>query len=214
MLHDPSQSAASSFHEIMWAIHALKVNWQKTSAEDPTEVTRVNAIEPYINALDQIDEAAKKTFFISKASVSIQSRLEELVFTTYMSCFKAKLARSACLSKYPSASQRRIFFERMNTSLRDVVRAFLALKRLSPMAIISWDILHRAMTAALLLAGVETVMSVRDSQELLQKLAKSLASSEGDKAQSEAAGMISAGFRHALDTLRYLLDKMPASPYI
>lgn len=98
----------------------------------------------------------------------------------------------------------------MNASLRDVVRAFLALKRLSPVAIISWDILHHAMTAALLLAGIETIMSTRDSQELLQKLTKSLASSiQPEEPHSEAAMMVSAGYRHTLDTLQYLLDKMP-----
>lgn len=196
-------------------IHALKVNWQKTSAEDPAAVRKVNAVEPYINALEQIEKAAEKAFLVSKASVPIQGRLEELAYTVYIFCFKASLARSACLSNCPSTLQRQVFFKHMNISLREVIRAFLALKRLSPIAIISWDILHLAITAALLLAATETVMSIRDSRELLLKLAKSLSSiGQAEERPSEAADMMSAGFRHGLDTLQYLLDKGPALPHV
>ena len=96
----------------------------------------------------------------------------------------------------------------MNASLREVVRAFLALKRLSPIAIVSWDILHRAITAALLLAGIEKVMSIRESQVLLEKFTRSLESTaEAEESGSEAAMMIVAPFRHAVDTLRHLLRK-------
>lgn len=64
------------------------------------------------------------------------------------------------------------------------------------------------MTSALLLGGIETVIGLRDSRELLEKLTRVLASSaEAEEQNSEAAMMILAPFRHALDTLRYLLDQ-------
>ena len=97
----------------------------------------------------------------------------------------------------------------MYSSLREVLRAFLALKRLSPIAIVSWDILHHAMTSALLLAGIETVMSLQEAQDLLHKLTKSLASFAGvEESNSEAAAMVVAPYSHFLDTLKYLLDRI------
>ena len=203
---DPSNTTSSSFHERMYAIHALKLAWQKASAEDPTSICKIHAIEPYINALEDIDQATQPTISKSSTQSSIQERLEYLMYRLYVCCFRSKLARSACLSRCPSDNHRRIFFESMTFNLKEVINAFLSLKQLSPVATISWDTLHRTMTSALVLTSVEVVLGAGDSRELLRKLIRSLSpSSERD---SETFDLIVAPYSHGLETLQYSVDKL------
>ncbi|KAK3047298.1 hypothetical protein LTR09_011288 [Extremus antarcticus] len=183
----------SSFADITHAVHTLRLDWQDTSSKGRASSFDADML---LAALNNVNEAADRAFTDS----SIQGRMNHLVYTIHASSFKATLVRHHVLSTESFAERRMQHLETMKAGHRKVVHAFATLKQLSPIPLISWDILHLGMSAGLILGALEKAFGTNEQKETLEKLRRALPSC-CSKIEAEHQDMAIAPFYHGLEVL-------------
>lgn len=204
VLSDPSQVTETPFQDIMHAIASLKLEWQNASVFNPEGTLHFDTVSRYLTNLGKIEQAASTTILSSRASATMQTRLEQLFYTVMLEGFRGRLHRFAALSRDAPHDYRQNNFSLLIESLRCGVQAYLSLKQLTPIATTAWDIMQSAMTCGLLLAGLERALQTPDSQELLRRLGRSLANAT-DGVSEESASMMMVPYAHGLEALEWLL---------
>jgi hypothetical protein len=219
LICNSSEPGHCTFLDDMHALNALKLDWQTTTSRDKQSSIGADML---LAALSNVDQAAEGGF--RESGLSIQGRLNQLVYTIHASSFRAHLIRHNCLSSAPSTDRRAKHLTSIKQELKKIVEAFIALKHLSPLALIAWDILHASLSSALLLAAIDKVFSTTDSADTIERLIRTLPSCTGKltgadgetmnmayvlpsikRPREPPADLVSsvAPFYHALDALKH-----------
>jgi hypothetical protein len=203
---DDHQLTAPSFHDLMHGLQELRLDWQTTSSTSPLRLLEPGTLDYYINAAENIEQRATEVIGTPQQATSIPSRIEQLFFNLHMSYFKAQIYRFSALSSSVLKASRLKSFTLMKEDLRGVVQAFMTLKQLSAVPNVAWDVQQATMTSALLLAGIERALETAESQDLLEKLARTLPHCSCGVTEVETEKMMEASYCHGLEALKFILN--------
>lgn len=187
------------FGDIMHALHALRLDWQTTLSR-----SRENSVgaDMTLAALDSIEQGLER---MSQDQFSLQSRVDKMIYTIHASDFRAQLIRHHCLSDQPTRTRRLRHIEALQEELRNVVQAFVTLKQLSPIALVAWDILHKALSAGMLLGALDKALRQTNSRVTLERLRRAFPPCKG-KVEHEEPEMAVAPFYHGLEAVEWFLQ--------
>ena len=200
------RDAERSFRDIMHDLQELRLDWQTTSSTEPLRLLETETLDRYLDAVDIIENHASKAMGTPRQATQIPARIEQLFYQVHVSYFKAQVHRLSALSTSSPTSSRIKSFEEMKISFRNVVSSFMTLKQLSAVPNVAWDVQQAAMSSALILAGIDRALEITESQELLQKFARTLPHCHCSVTEEDTEKMLEASYCHGLEALKFILS--------
>ena len=194
-----------SFTNLMYDLQELRLDWQILSSKEPDKLLQAGVLDHYFNTAEEIQRLAEETIGVSQQATTISARVQQLFYNIHMSCFQAHIYRFASLSHSIPRPRRLRSFEAMKENLRSVIKDFVALKQLSPIPNVAWDIQQATISSALLLAGIDRALEMTESTELLQRLSRILPHCSY-AVPEETEAMAEASYCHGLATLDHILN--------
>lgn len=164
---------ALGFHEVMLCYYNLVHEWQDISSRTSNTLLSVQVIEDFNMKIEDICRLARQFSSTSAGTRGIEHRIRTLFLELHRDTFHASILRAGAMAMNSTPDYRVVCLKQCQTKLREVIRGFLAMKELTPIALRSWPILSCVSNAAMLLArfGESDISGTKlGVDELLQSL--------------------------------------------
>lgn len=198
------------FSDCLFNLHCIQLQWQSLGRHDTRASVQGDIIESYLQQTTQLGQIARSSKSSLCSPNSIQTTLEQLVFTLHLDFFKGTLHLQAAVAMDISTERRLRHFHDMTSKYCSVISVYLKLRRLSPMAKLAWEISRAFKSSAILLAAFEVILSASLSGRLLHQLAELLSATSSLREWRDDPGPSSC---HAgVETLYRLLQLQSCVP--
>ncbi|KAF2430809.1 hypothetical protein EJ08DRAFT_210930 [Tothia fuscella] len=159
----------SSFH-----LHCLQIRWQSLAGHDTRASIQGDVMESYFEHTAQLGQIARSVKSSLCCPNSVQATLEQLVFTIHLDFFEGTLHLHAAVATTHLTEKRLRHFHDMVSKFCSVIKAYLKLRRLSPIGKLAWEITRAFKSSAILLAAFEAILRENLTGRLLHELEKLL----------------------------------------
>lgn len=198
------------FWDCLFHLHCLQIQWQSLGGHDTRASIQGDVTESYLEHTAQLGQIARSVKSSLCRPNSVQTTLEQLIFTVHLDFFEGALHLQAAVAMKQSNERRLRHFHDMISKYCSVIRAYLKLRALSPMAKLAWEISRAFKSAAILLAAFEAILRVSLSERLLHQLAELLSASSSLRTWRDDP--VPSSCRAGVETLRRLLQLQPCVP--
>jgi hypothetical protein len=191
------------FWDCLFNLHCLQIQWQLLGGHDTRTSIQGNVIESYLEHTAQLGQIASSVKSSLCRPNSVQATLEQLVFTLHLDFFEGTLHLQAAVATMHSTERRLRHFHDMISKFCSVIKAYIKLWRLSPIAKLAWEIIRAFKSSAILLAALEVILRDSLSGHLLNQLAKLLF--DGSSFRTWRDEPVPSSCHAGVETLRCLL---------
>jgi hypothetical protein len=160
-------------------------------------------MESYLEHTAQLGQIARSVKSSLCHPNSVQATLEQLVFTVHLDFFEGTLHLHAAVATIYSTERRLGHFHDMISKFCSVIKAYLKLRQLSPIAKLAWEISRAFKSSAILLASFEVLLRDSLSGRLLDQLTKLL--SDSSSLRTWRDDPVPSSCHAGVETLRRLL---------
>jgi hypothetical protein len=191
------------FWDCLFNLHCLQIQWQSLGGHGTRATVQENVMKSYLEHTAQLGQLARNVKSSLCRPVSVQATLEQLVFTVHLDFFDGTLHLQAAVAMMYSTERRLRHFHDAISKFCSVIKAYLKLRRLSPIAKLAWEISRAFKSSAILLAAFEVILRVSLSGRLLHQLAESL--SDSSSLRTWRDDPVPSSCHAGIETLRRLL---------
>lgn len=160
------------FWDCLFDLHCLQIQWQSLGGHDSRASSAEHVVDSYLEHTAQLGQIARSDKSSLCCPNSVQVTIEQLVFTMHLDFFAGTLHLQAAVAVTRSSEGRLHHFRDMVSKFCSVIRAYLKLRQLSPLAKLAWEIIRAFKASAILLAAFEVILRINLSGRLLQQLAE------------------------------------------
>ncbi|KAF2669482.1 hypothetical protein BT63DRAFT_261924 [Microthyrium microscopicum] len=210
--HIQSLNCASrlEFWNCSFSLHRLQLQWQSLGSKTTHTSIPVKIIESYLKHTDQLGRFALSDKSALCNPSSVQATLEQLLFTLHLNFFEGTLHLHAAISPLHSTTKRVRHFHAATSNFCLVIKSYLKLWRLSPIAKLSWDVIRAFKSSAIMLAAFEVILRDNLSGGVLKQLAKLM--ENGESLRTWRDDPVPSSCQAGVETLRRLLALRYPSP--
>lgn len=162
------------FWDCFFSLHCLQIQWQSLGGYNTRASIEGDVVESYLEQTAQLGQIACSVKSSLYRPNSVQTTLEQLVFTVHLDFFEGTLHLQAAVAMTSSTQIRLRHFHDMVSKFCSVISAYLKLSQLSPIAKLAWEISRAFKSSAILLAAFEVILHVNLSGRLIHQLAELL----------------------------------------
>lgn len=177
-LHQLSSNPRVNFQDCLFELYCLQSRWQSLAGRGVCGSNLDDTTDSYLKHVAQLGRIARNdNLSEGRLKTTIQATVEQLIFTIHLDFFGGTLHLHSAVAMTSTTESRVHHFQQMVSNLCSVMNAYLKLRRLSPIAMLAWEICRAFKSSAILLTTLEVILQDDLTRNSLHEVAEHFSNS-------------------------------------